>query len=157
MGGFRLKLLQQAGIEAAALVDQVPGGGRLARVHVADDDHVEVHFAPGALRDFHPPTAPAALPFAQQAPIAPAGPFSKVRLEGPPSGAPAAAHVGNHWPLGLGSGEDDDDDDGAIGFGLSHLAAREDQCGAFAGEEVRSLLSRGLLHPPMELQPDSTG
>lgn len=42
LGSLLLKLLDGALVDAATLVDEVPGGGRLARVHVADDNDVDM-------------------------------------------------------------------------------------------------------------------
>lgn len=42
-GGFLLELLDGTLVDTTALVDQVTGGGRLAGVDVADNDHVNVH------------------------------------------------------------------------------------------------------------------
>lgn len=49
-----LKLLQLSLIDAAALVDEVAGGGRLAAVDVSDDHHVDVSllFHHGSIRGF---------------------------------------------------------------------------------------------------------
>ena len=41
-GGLLLELLDGPLVNASALVDQVTGGSRLARVDVADDDNVDV-------------------------------------------------------------------------------------------------------------------
>jgi hypothetical protein len=42
LGGFLLELLDGTLVDTTALVDQVTGGGRLAGVDVADNDHVDV-------------------------------------------------------------------------------------------------------------------
>ena len=41
--GFFLKLLNGPLVNATALVDEMAGGGGLARVHVADDHNVDVN------------------------------------------------------------------------------------------------------------------
>ena len=41
--GFLFELLDGTFVDAAALVDQVTGGGRLARVDVADDHDVDMN------------------------------------------------------------------------------------------------------------------
>ena len=42
LGGLFLELLDGPLVNTSALVDQVTGGGRLARVDVADDDNVDM-------------------------------------------------------------------------------------------------------------------
>ena len=42
LGGLLLELLDGSLVNTSALVDQVTGGGRLARVDVANDDNVDV-------------------------------------------------------------------------------------------------------------------
>ena len=42
LGRFLLELLDGPLVDTSALVDQVTGGGRLARVDVANDDNVDV-------------------------------------------------------------------------------------------------------------------
>ena len=42
LGGLLLELLDGPLVNTSALVDQVTGGGRLARVDVADDDNVDM-------------------------------------------------------------------------------------------------------------------
>jgi len=41
-GGFLLELLDRTLVDTTALVDQVAGGGRLARVDVSDDDDIDM-------------------------------------------------------------------------------------------------------------------
>ena len=43
LSGLLLELLDGALVNTTALVDQVPSGGRLASIDVADDDQVHVH------------------------------------------------------------------------------------------------------------------
>ena len=43
LGSFLLELLDGPLVDSSALVDQVPGGGRLSRVDMADDHDVDVN------------------------------------------------------------------------------------------------------------------
>ena len=45
--GFLLEFLDGTLVDSTALVDQMAGGGRLARVDVADDDNVDVELLLG--------------------------------------------------------------------------------------------------------------